>query len=60
MTEAQIVEVLNAITPLGILAVVVYLGYRLLHDLVTLVDNHLATLESLFREYLDIIRGQAR
>lgn len=54
--DGGLLDILGFVSPLGILALMVYLGYRMFDRLVMVLDQHLAEVEKIAREYLDIIR----
>lgn len=54
--EQGVLDVLGILSPLGILALMVYLGFRMFDRLVMVLDKHLEEIEKICREYLDIIR----
>lgn len=56
LMEQEFLDLLGLVSPLGILTLVVYLGYRMFDRLVVVVDKHLAEIERLAQDYLDIIR----
>lgn len=55
MNEPTLGDIINAITPLGLLTLVVYLGYRLINRMVDLGEAYLERIVSQIDRYLDII-----